>query len=190
MQGLIAEIEHAIKTILLRHRLAQTVESRVCVEPLQGHACGVAITANYAALPIATDREAPPSITRAEFLDFTHTGRENRVAPVDEEESSPDTIALEQGRQQRAEIDLLKKQVSARDRRIAYLEQRMRESLVAGWQQTAEEWDKMMQDESHEKSAHIGIANLAGDAPKPFEPLQVSQEVPRHLLRRMSGHAC
>jgi hypothetical protein len=82
MQGLIAEIEHAIKTILLRHRLAQTVESRVCVEPLQGHACGVAITANYAALPIATDREAP------------------------------------------------------------------------------------------------------------FEPLQVSPEVPRHLLRRMSGHAC
>ena len=73
--------------------------------------------------------------------------------PVDEEESSPDTIALEQGRQQRAEIDLLKKQVSARDQRIAYLEQRMRESLVAGWQQTAEEWDKMMQDESHEKSA-------------------------------------
>ena len=53
MQELKAEIEHAIKTILMRHRLVPTVESRVCVEPLQGHPGGVAITANYAALPRA-----------------------------------------------------------------------------------------------------------------------------------------
>jgi hypothetical protein len=53
MQELTTEIEHAIKKILFKYQMAPTVESRVMVERLQGHPGGVAITANYAALPRA-----------------------------------------------------------------------------------------------------------------------------------------
>jgi hypothetical protein len=53
MQDLKTEIEHAIKKILRKYQMVPTVESRVAVEPLQGHPGGLAITANYAALPRA-----------------------------------------------------------------------------------------------------------------------------------------